>query len=266
MSDFTHYDLGTLDRGSTVVVELRGSAANVQLLDSTGFQNYRSGRRYNYVGGLAKRSPVRLPVPRTGRWHVTVDMIGLRGQVRSGVSVEPPPRAPLPPIRSGSAPRPPLRQIVDNVEAVAPGSEAVPKAYDVFISHASEDKDAVVRGLALALAERNVAVWYDEFTLRIGDNLRRKIDLGLTSSRFGVVVLSPSFFAKEWSQYELDGLVTREAAGEQQIILPLWHEISRDEVAANSPSLAMKLALRTSDLAIDEIATQIADVVTQGNG
>jgi hypothetical protein len=40
-------------------------------------------------------------------------------------------------------------------------------------------------------------VWFDEFTLKVGDSLRRTIDHGLGYSRFGVVVLSPAFFAKE---------------------------------------------------------------------
>ncbi len=67
---------------------------------------------------------------------------------------------------------------------------------DVFICHASEDKDAIARPLAEALVERGHAVWFDEFELEIGDGLRREIDRGLAISRFGVVILSPSFFEK----------------------------------------------------------------------
>jgi TIR domain len=104
-------------------------------------------------------------------------------------------------------------------------------------------------------------VWYDEFELRIGDSLRRKIDTGISRSRFGVVVLSRAFFAKNWPQYELDGLVTREMAGERQIILPLWHEISKDEVMRHSPSLADKVALQTAVYSVQEIADQIVDVI-----
>lgn len=262
MADFTHYDVGHQKRESVVVVTLKGNAANVQLLDSTGFSNYRNGRRYSYQGGLVKSSPYRLVIPRDGHWHVTVDLIGLGGSVRSGVDIEPPPRGALPPARQPSAaPFAPLARIAENIEAVASESPALGKAHDVFICHASEDKDAVVRDLAHALQARELDVWYDEFTLRIGDNLRRKIDAGLTSSRFGVVVLSPAFFEKEFPEYELDGLVTREMAGEQQIILPIWHNITREGVAAQSPSLANKVALRTADLSIDAIADQIADVI-----
>jgi hypothetical protein len=154
--------------------------------------------------------------------------------------------------------RSPLGRIVESVDTIAPQAE---KAYDVFISHASEDKDDFVRNLAHALQRRSLAVWYDEFALRVGDSLRRKIDAGLSSSRFGVVVLSPNFFAKNWSQYELDGMVTREMTGAQQIILPIWHNVSRDEVVDYSPALADKLALKSSESTIEEIASQIAEVV-----
>lgn len=256
--DFTHYDLGQLKKGSEVVVVLSGSAANVRLLDSSNFSSFQRGGKHRYIGGLAKESPVRLGVPHSGRWHVTVDMMGLRGSVRSSVSVEPPPPDPLPEIRRSAASNSPLGRIVENVDAIAP---EVPKSYDVFISHASDDKDAFVRDLAHALQRRGLEVWYDEFALRIGDSLRRKIDAGLSTSRFGVVVLSPNFFAKNWSQYELDGMVTREMTGAEQIILPIWHNVSRDEVVSYSPALADKLALKSSDSTIEEIASQIAEVV-----
>ncbi|MBS7699000.1 MAG: DUF1883 domain-containing protein [Chelatococcus sp.] len=87
--NFTHYNLGHVERGSVVVVTLSGSAANVRLMDGSNFNSYKSGRQHRYVGGLAKRSPVRLPVPHSGTWHVAVDMQGLRGSVRSGVQVVP---------------------------------------------------------------------------------------------------------------------------------------------------------------------------------
>lgn len=103
-------------------------------------------------------------------------------------------------------------------------------------------------------------MWYDEFELRIGASLKRNIDYGLANSRFGVVVVSQAFFAKNWSQYELDGLVTREMDGEQ-IILPIWHEISKSEIIAHSPSLADKFALSTSAETVEEIAAKIAAVI-----
>ncbi|MFQ5850829.1 MAG: toll/interleukin-1 receptor domain-containing protein [Candidatus Binatia bacterium] len=141
--------------------------------------------------------------------------------------------------------------------------EDVAREYDVFISHASEDKDEVVRPLAHALQEAGLRVWYDEFELKIGDSLRRMIDRGLAMSRFGIVVLSKSFFDRGWTNYELDGLVTRAVPGEQ-ILLPIWHEVSKAEVMAYSPSLADKLARTTSLNTVEEIAVEIAEVIRAG--
>ena len=87
--------------------------------------------------------------------------------------------------------------------------------WDVFISHAWEDKESIARPLAEALRARGLRVWFDEFTLSVGDRLRRSIDRGLANSRDGIVILSPHFFAKEWPQKELDGLIQREDRGKR---------------------------------------------------
>lgn len=87
--NFTHYNLGRKEKGQIVEITLSGSAANVRLMDNSNFQNYRNGRQHRYFGGLAKQSPVRLSIPSTGNWHVTVDMQGLRGTVRSSIRMMP---------------------------------------------------------------------------------------------------------------------------------------------------------------------------------
>ena len=132
--------------------------------------------------------------------------------------------------------------------------------YDVFIFHASEDKDEVVRPLANALKNLGIKVWYDEFEMRIGDSLRRKIDKGLANSRFGIVVVSRDFIKKGWTNYELDGIITKAVSGEQ-IILPIWHNITKKEVIDYSPSLADKLARNTAIDTVEDIAKEIADVI-----
>lgn len=96
----------------------------------------------------------------------------------------------------------------------------VNKEYDVFISHSSEDKDEFVRPLTIELQELGLKVWYDEFELKMGDSLRRKIDQGLINSRYGIVVLSSSFFKRDWANYELDGFVNKEMNG-LKVILPI---------------------------------------------
>jgi hypothetical protein len=132
--------------------------------------------------------------------------------------------------------------------------------HDVFISHASEDKDQIVRSLANALRARGLDVWYDEFSLRIGDSLRQRIDRGLANSRVGLVVLSPSFINKGWTNYELDGIVTRTVSGEQ-ILLPIWHNITKQQVVDFSPSLADKVARSTATHTTEEIAAEIAKLL-----
>ena len=258
------YNLGHLERGATVVVSL-DKQANVLLMDSSNYRTYASGRggHYRYTGGLAKRAPVRLVVPSTGHWFVVIDLGGYSGRVRSGVNVLPPPRGNLPEIRQSTEA---LRHIARTAPEMPPSVDVMGgRVWDVFISHASEDKAAVARPLADALIERGVSVWLDELELKIGDSLRRKIDQGIRSSRFGIVVLSPSFFAKGWTQYELDGLVTLSVAG-QQSLLPIWHQLTRDDVMRRSPSLADKVALSTASFPVDEIAAQIAGVVLEARG
>lgn len=103
-------------------------------------------------------------------------------------------------------------------------------------------------------------MWLDETQMRIGHSLRRKIDAGIRSRRFGVVILSEAFFRKDWTNHELDGLVTRTVAGEQSL-LPIWHDLSAEQVRAFSPSLADKVAMSTDEFSIDDISEQIAEVV-----
>ena len=135
--------------------------------------------------------------------------------------------------------------------------------WDVFISHASEDKEDFVRPLAEALRARGLSVWFDEFTLTLGDSLRRSIDSGLARSRFGVVILSPNFLEKGWPQKELDGLIAREIDG-AKVILPVWHNISANEILSYSPMLADRLAIQSSN-GLVQVVKAITDAVAARN-
>ena len=139
------------------------------------------------------------------------------------------------------------------------------KEYDVFISHASEDKEEVARPLAEALRKNGLSVWYDEFELKIGDSLRRKIDKVIANSNFGIIVISRDFISKGWTNYELDGLITKAVNGEQTM-LPIWHNVTKREVINYSPSLADKLARSTTDFTVEEIADEIADLINERKG
>jgi len=105
--NFLQFDLGNRPRGETVEITL-ASGANVRLMSISDFSSYKSGRSHRYIGGLAKRSPVRLQIPNSGHWYVAVDMQGLRGSTRASVRVVP---GALPEIREAlltSAPLPGL--------------------------------------------------------------------------------------------------------------------------------------------------------------
>lgn len=195
------YDLGQLKKGERVQVILSGNAANVRLMNSSNYQNYKSGRRHQYAGGLIQKSPVVLGVPSSGHWYVTVDLQGLRGTVRSSAKV-------------------------------------LPSALPTYQEAALSTVPSLVND--------------DDFMP----------DKGLANSKFGVVVLSKDFIKKGWTNYELDGIITKAVSGEQ-IVLPIWHNITKKEVIDFSPSLADKLARNTAAYTVEEIANEIAEVINK---
>lgn len=129
--------------------------------------------------------------------------------------------------------------------------------WDLFICHAWEDKETLVRPLAELLRSLGLNVWYDEFTLRIGDSLFRSIDQGLAKSRYGLVVISKALFTKEIPQHELRGLLTRQLHEGRKVLLPIWHGVTKEEVLAFSPPLTDPIALRTADMGAEDIGLQI---------
>jgi len=257
---YQSYDLGQLNGGEIVEITLKGSAANVKLMNSSNFSSYKSGRRHSYYGGHVTRSPHNISVPTSGRWYITIDLGGYSGKFSSSVRVLPG--------RLPSARQPNLSSVPSLVQdkeiSGNYGEEPIIRKYDVFISHASEDKTDIVRPLALALQNKQLRVWYDEFELKIGDSLRQKIDKGLANSRFGIVVLSKNFIKKGWTNYELDGIITKSING-QQVVLPIWHDITKQEVIDYSPSLADKVARNTAVYTVEEIAEEIAEVINNKN-
>jgi hypothetical protein len=131
--------------------------------------------------------------------------------------------------------------------------------YDFFVSHASEDKESVVRPLVALLKSRGFRVWYDEDVLRIGDSLSARIDSGLAESRFGLVVLSRAFFTKHWTKRELQGLVALDEQGRSKI-LPIWHGVSKHDIAEFSPTPADVIAGNT-DRGLGQLVDAIAATV-----
>ena len=134
-------------------------------------------------------------------------------------------------------------------------------AWDAFISYASEDREQVAQPLAKKLKEYGLKIWYDKFELKIGDALREKIDTGLASSKYGIIILSKNYFSKPWPKMELEGLIQKEVDGSSRI-LPVWHNIEQEEILQYSPILAGKYAGNTKN-GIDSLVDELLPIFTQ---
>lgn len=134
--------------------------------------------------------------------------------------------------------------------------------YDVFVSHAWEDKESFVDEFVQALRDKKLKVWYDTQKMKWGDSMRSKIDEGLRHSKFGVAVLSPDYIAdgKYWTKAELDGLFQLESIN-GKMLLPIWHNLTKKQVMDFSPIIAGKLAMNTASMTPDEIAGQLVELL-----
>ena len=118
--------------------------------------------------------------------------------------------------------------------------------WDVFLSHASEDKEAFVRPLATRLKENNIKAWYDEFEIQWGDSIRESIDEGLKKSKFAIIVLSKHYFKKVWTSNELNAYFTFDNTDAKRI-LPIWYNVTKEDVTSYSPLLADRLGADPKD-------------------
>jgi hypothetical protein len=110
-----------------------------------------------------------------------------------------------------------------------------------FISHDSRDKESVARPLATTLSMNLCRVWYDEFSLNVGDSLRRAIEDGL--KRCHKCVVTPNFLENgRWTRREYDSLFTRELVEERALILPVWAGVTKEKIYEFSPVLADRVA------------------------
>ena len=136
--------------------------------------------------------------------------------------------------------------------------------YDVFVSHAWEDKEDFVEEFIQELRDLEIRVWYDKSRIKWGDSMRAKIDEGLKKSRFGVAVLSPNYIAegKYWTKAELDGLFQMESVN-GKTLLPIWHKLTKKEVMDYSPIIASKLAMNTASMTAKEIAEKLKELLNE---
>lgn len=133
-----------------------------------------------------------------------------------------------------------------------------------FLSHDSRDKDSLVRELASELSQLMCPVWYDEYSLKVGDSLRASIEKGLKETRRCVVVLSPAYLSNSgWGKAEFDSIFTREIIERKGLVLPVWHEVSVRDVYEYSPRLADKVGLPSS-LGVRELARRLSLEIKAG--
>jgi len=155
------------------------------------------------------------------------------------------------------------RKAIENRPSQHMYSPTVDEEYDVFLSHASEDKASFADELCQELENAGIKVWYDALSMTWGDSLRSKIDNGLKKSKYGIVVISKDYIHKGWTNYELDGLFQREMTG-GKTILPIWHNITKKEVQDFSPTLAGRLALSTAIMTPVEITAELKKILELG--
>ncbi|HHV05907.1 MAG TPA: toll/interleukin-1 receptor domain-containing protein [Anaerolineaceae bacterium] len=146
--------------------------------------------------------------------------------------------------------------------ATSNGDNLEPKEYDVFISHAWEDKESFVDEFVEKLKFYGVNVWYDDVNITWGKSLREEIDKGLRKSGFGIIVLSPSYIdeKKYWTKKELNGLFQLESVN-SGVILPIWHQLTKSEVLNYSPIIADRKALTTANFTPDEMAIEFVKLM-----
>ncbi len=136
-----------------------------------------------------------------------------------------------------------------------------PKA---FISHDSRDKQNIAEPLALQLQKFFCPVWFDKFSLQVGDSLRESIERGLKECPKCIFVLTPNFLSNGgWSKREYDSIFTRELIEQQKVILPVWYNVSVEDVYKYSPMLADRFGAQWSE-GVEEVARQLVRVIDFG--
>jgi len=126
-----------------------------------------------------------------------------------------------------------------------------------FISHDSRDTEAIAMPLALKLSGLGIPVWFDEFSLKLGDSLRESIEKGIKETDFCILIITRNFLTNDgWTKAEFNSVFTKEIIKKKNVMLPIWHDVSKEEVYEYSPSLVDRLAAKWSE-GVDSIAAKL---------
>lgn len=148
-----------------------------------------------------------------------------------------------------------LTPVRENVERRAD----IPDLRDIFLCHAWDDRKEATKELHDSLEANGVSVWFSEKDVLLGSSLLREIDKGLAKSRVGIVLVTPSFLKRVKGEgiadKELSALLARD------LLVPIVHNTTFDELREVSPLLGSRSGLNTSEETIENLAAKLAELV-----
>lgn len=135
------------------------------------------------------------------------------------------------------------------------------RSWDVFISHASEDKEELATPLANSLNRKGLNVWYDDAIMKIGASQKKEIDNGLQYSKFGVIIISKNYIRKDWTIYEYRKLYDRQIRENRAIILPIWHNVSESVLKKSPLAFIIDVHALISSIGVNELSKNIFNII-----
>lgn len=146
---------------------------------------------------------------------------------------------------------------VEKVEVPKYQAKTLPE-YDVFISHANQDKEELIEELYQSLQKLGISIFYDKESLEWGDNWKERILNGTKKAEFAIIVISENFFDREWTERELSEFLNRQNRNGQKLILPIIHNITNEQLKSKYPNVADIQVIDSSDYNCDQIALLFA--------
>jgi hypothetical protein len=224
------YDLGTVTGGEVEVT--LGYAANVLILNEENYAFYKENKPRRFIGGYIERSPYKITLPEGGRWFTIIDSGSFFSKIRALVRFTP--------ADGGAAVvvEPTIcERISTGSRPVESFAEAV-KRYRLraFILHYYKDRENMALPLAKALEAEGLPVFRDDFMLEPGDDLEDRIRSGITKHKFGIAIISRAFVRIGWQAAGIRCLYD-ELASEYKDIYPVWHNITKNDLANFLPAM-----------------------------
>ena len=129
--------------------------------------------------------------------------------------------------------------------------------YEVFISHASEDKEEIARPIFEACQKLGLKAFLDEAHIGFGQSFTAKINTALGSARTVLAIVSSNSISKDWPIIEINTALAYEASGDKRVV----------PVMVGNPDLSKLPLLRTKrwltwDGDADHIARELRQLLS----